>query len=73
MLDRVEKSLHGLDVIVPRPVGMKKLIPGYFVLLFGQVGGITRYVNGILTSLIIEIRLYTKIFLLGYFKYRKYQ
>lgn len=71
MLDRVEKSLHGLDVIVPRPVGMKKLIPGYFVLLFGQVGGITRY--GILTSLIIEIRLYTKIFLLGYFKYRKYQ
>lgn len=27
MLDRVEKSLHGLDVIVPRPVGMKKLIP----------------------------------------------
>lgn len=71
MLDRVEKSLHGLDVIVPRPVGMKKLIPGYFVFLFGQVGGITRY--GILTSLIIEIRLYTKIFLLGYFKYRKYQ
>lgn len=60
----IEKSLHGLDVILC-PVPVKKVDSRQWKgisLFYGQVRGTTRYVNGILTSLIIEIRLCTKIF-----------